>query len=217
MEIFNNYYFLEYSVIGDVMNYNIDNIYVGELVNTNRIYRWYHESKNKSEIISDSPWEVDKYIKLRNILFSLTKDNLSNDLLYDSPNYPILNISSYNTLSKLNNNLTIIKDATKLKILLEYFGYKNNLDESDIIKIKNTFFKPTFILDLSLLFGYIEVEDNNFDIKDIYTNRLFKNINKSILPKEYFLSLINLKDYKSNNIKYDTFKPKEHIKKLIKY
>lgn len=200
------------------MNYNIDNIYVGELVKANRIYRWYHESKNKSEIISNSPWEVEKYKKLRNILFSLTDDKLSNDLFYDSPNYPILNISDYNTISKLNNNIILVKDATNLKKLLEYFGYKNNLTEEDLIKIKNTLFKPTFILDLSLLFGYIEVEDtNNFDIKDIYTNRLFKNINKSMLPKEYFLSLINFKDYKKDGLKYDTFKPKESIKKLIKY
>ncbi len=200
------------------MNYNIDNIYVGELVKANRIYRWYHESKNKSEIISNSPWEVEKYKKLRNILFSLTDDKLSNDLFYDSPNYPILNISDYNTISKLNNNIILVKDATNLKKLLEYFGYKNDLTEEDLIKIKNTLFKPTFILDLSLLFGYIEVEDtNNFDIKDIYTNRLFKNINKSMLPKEYFLSLINFKDYKKDGLKYDTFKPKESIKKLIKY
>ena len=58
------------------------------------------------------------------MLFVPNEDKLSNDLLYKTPNYPILNVTDDETCLNLGEKSIVVKDAYNLAALLEYFGYK---------------------------------------------------------------------------------------------
>ena len=94
-----------------------DNIYVGEVVRTDSIYRYDGDHdffKTKPGQLSTSSWR-----SYRSMLFVPNEDKLSNDLLYRSPNYPILNVTDDETCLNLGKNSLVIKDACNLAALLE--------------------------------------------------------------------------------------------------
>lgn len=179
-----------------------DNIYVGEVVSLGGIYR--HEiDEDLFGKLSVGSWE-----SYRSMLFVLNEDKLSNDLLYKSPNYPILNITDDETCLNLEENSIVIKDACNLAALLEYFGYKEELTYEDIMKIRKTFFTGRFARDNCQLFGFRETmaEDLTFfidgqevtDSSEIEKrrrqfrasqkagHRMFSGVSESPLPREYW-------------------------------
>ena len=100
---------------------NRDNIYVGEVVRTDSIYRYNGDTdffRTKPGMLDTGSW-----FSYRSMLFVLNEELLSNDLLYQSPNYPILNVTDDNTCLSLGEKSIVIKDACNLAALLEYFGY----------------------------------------------------------------------------------------------
>lgn len=99
---------------------NINNIYLGKVARINRIF-----VDNKA---------INKYEVYRSIIFTPNKNNQSQDLLYDTPNYPIINIST-NEAMKLNDNTLVVIEAFSLKELLKYYNYNDILTINDIKKI----------------------------------------------------------------------------------
>ena len=128
----------------------------------------------------------------------INEDKLSNDLLYQSPNYPILNVTDDETCLNLGDNSIVIKDACNLAALLEYFGYKKDLTFEDIMKIRKTFFTGRFAKDNCQLFGWKETmaEDVTF-----YTNGVEVN-NPKELEKFYNSKATHLIRIKRNTDKY---------------
>jgi len=192
-----------------------DNIYVGELVRTDSIYRYEGEDdffRIKPGQLSTGSWR-----SYRSMLFVPNEDKLSNDLLYRTPNYPILNVTDDQTCLNLGENSIVIKDACNLATLLEYFGYKKDLTYEDIIKIRRTFFTGNFAENNCELFGYKETmaEDLTFyDKGEKVTNpialakrrmqyrldqlaghRMFSGVAESPLPSEYW----DVLDERGNN------------------
>lgn len=186
-----------------------DNIYVGEVVRTDSIYRYENDHdffRTKPGQLSTNSWE-----SYRSMLFVPNEDKLSNDLLYRSPNYPILNVTNDETCLNLEKNSIVIKDACNLATLLEYFGYKKDLTFEDIMKIRKTFFTGKFAKDNCQLFGWKETmaEDVTFyaNGKEVINprelerrrkqfraeqkegHRIFFGISESPLPREYWYAL----------------------------
>lgn len=141
---------------------NRDNIYVGEVVRTDSIYRYNGDTdffRTKPVMLDTGSW-----FSYRSMLFVPNEELLSNDLLYQSPNYPILNVTDDNICLSLGEKSIVIKDACNLAALLEYFGYNRELTFEDILKIRNTFFTGRFAKDNCELFGWKETmaEDVTF-------------------------------------------------------
>ena len=101
-----------------------DNIYIGEVVRTSKIYRY----EGKTNLFCTQPGQLNasSWFSYRSMLFVPTEEKLSNDLLYQSPSYPILNITDDDTCLHLKESV-VIKDACNLSALLTYFGYKKEL------------------------------------------------------------------------------------------
>ena len=95
-----------------------DNIYVGEVVRTDAIFRY----EGDSDFLCTKPGQLDieSWFSYRSMLFVPNEEKLSNDLLYKSPNYPILNITDDEICLGLREKSIVIKDACNLAILLEY-------------------------------------------------------------------------------------------------
>lgn len=183
-----------------------DSIYVGELVRTDGIYRY----KGDSDFFLTKSGELttDSWFPYRSMLFVPNEENFSNDLLYRSPNYPVLNITDDNLCLNLEEKSVVVKDACNLAALLEYFGYSEILSFEDIIKIRKTFFTGRFAKDNCELFGWRETmaEDVTFYSHDQeVTNpnelekrrkkfraeqqaghRMFSGTSESVLPREYW-------------------------------
>lgn len=183
-----------------------DNIYVGEVVRTDSIFRYDGDNsffRTKPGQLMTGSWR-----SYRSMLFVPNEDKLSNDLLYISPNYPILNVTDDETCLNLRENSIVIKDACNLAVLLEYFGYKKDLTFEDIMKIRKTFFTGRFAKDNCHLFGWKEVmaEDvtfsangeevtnprelerrrRQFRAKQQAGHRMFLGVSESPLPREYW-------------------------------
>jgi len=192
-----------------------DNIYVGEVVRTDSIYRY----EGDDDFFRTKPGQLraGSWRSYRSMLFVPNEDKLSNDLLYRTPNYPILNVTDDQTCLNLGENSIVIKDACNLATLLEYFGYKKDLTYEDIIKIRRTFFTGNFAENNCELFGYKETmaEDLTFyDKGEKVTNpialakrrmqyrldqlaghRMFSGVAESPLPSEYW----DVLDERGNN------------------
>ena len=185
-----------------------DKLYVGELVIPHE-----YQLKDNGEIV------VYTYDNCRNILFSLDENEMASDVLYETPNYPVVNIT--NPTKYIDSDM-VIKDAICLDELLKYFGYPEELTKEDINKIRDTFFTGSFGLDNAKLFGYHELnaEDITFygSDKRMITNpvllegkrenfrrmqqmgyRMIEYVGNEILSPKYYSML----DKKANNSVYD--------------
>jgi len=192
-----------------------DNIYVGEVITTSQIERYNgpEDNHNHYKIGSLAP---KGFRSCRSIIFIPNEDNYSDDLLYQSPNYPILNVTSDEECLNIKDQSFVIQHAYNLSDLLEYFNYKKDLTYQDIIKIRNTFFSGRFAKDNCELFGMREImaEELNFYINEqLVTDqkeiekcrknyrrgqklgyREFEKISKHTLPREYYDILNNRGD-----------------------
>lgn len=228
-------------------NYRIrrENIYVGKVVRTiDSIYR------NKGDMvfrIKPGQLLTSCWRPYRSMLFVPNEEKLSNDLLYQSPSYPILNITDDETCLKLEEKSIVIKDACNLEALLEYFGYNEDLTYEDIIRIRKIFFTGRYAKDNCELFGFKEIKPEDYtyykesikvtdprELKRLIEqerrsqqegHRSFHGISESVLPSEYFDALDTLGD---NTLleaiqlheKMDAFAPHKEegmIKKLTRF
>jgi len=137
-------------------NYKVcrDEVFVGQLINTDKIY---HSSK-RYRFYDDKSNELctGVYSIYRSVLFTLNEEKMANDLLYQSPNYPILNLTDDNVCLNLEGEKVIVKDYINLSQLLKYYKYNEELTYEDILKIRKKFFNSDFVKDNCELFGLKE-------------------------------------------------------------
>ncbi len=185
---------------------NRDNIYVGKVVRTDRIYR--HEGNAVFFHSKFGQLETGNWLSYRSMLFVPNEKKFSNDLLYQSPSYPILNITDDETCLNLGEKSVVIKEACNLALLLEYFGYDKILNFEDILRIRKNFFNGKFAMDNCELFGYKETKPEDLtyykngieitdprELKGVITqerksqqagHRSFTGVSEGILPREYW-------------------------------
>ena len=163
------------------------------------------------------------------MLFVPNEENLANDLLYRSPNYPILNITEDNICLNFEKGNIVVKESYNLSELLKYYWFDQYLTFEDIILIRKTFFTGNFAKDHCHLFGWKETMAESVTF---YTNgnivtghRMFIGTSENILPREYWDILDargdnSLMDAIEWNQKMNAFKPHKQegpIKKLSRF
>lgn len=218
-----------------------DNVFVGEVIRTGCVFQKdaIGISSEKTGMLGVGYWR-----SYRSILFTLNEANLADDLIYNSPNYPVLNISDNEKCMDFDGRITLINNACNLSELLRYFGYAEELTYDDMVKIRNTFFSAKFVYDNCELFGYKESNPENWtyyknnvkitDPKEIkkciryykqqqlFGYRSFSSVDEKVLSRGYFDVLEDRKDstligFKSyNHKKLDAFAPHKHEGKIKK-
>lgn len=222
---------------------NRDDIYVGEVARTDKIYRSNGDIWTAPGTLDTASWR-----SYRSILFVPDENKLTNDLLYRSPSYPILNITDEETCLSLPEKSIVIKDSFNLAELLQYFGYGKDLTYEDIMKIRKTFFTGRFAKDNCELFGMEEfkAEDLKYykngvqiteprELKRYIArerrsqklgHRMFGSISETVLSRDYFHVLDDrggpdfLGIVYGFDTKLDVFKPSREegpVKKLSRY
>ena len=90
----------------------------------------------------------------RGMLFNIDENGLSNDLIYNSPKYPIVGIEPKISLE----SEFIIKDNIELEELLKYLKYNEYLTQKDLYKIFRMFIQNNRWLGRHMeLFGWIKM------------------------------------------------------------
>lgn len=226
------------------VNYKVcrDNIFVGEVARTNSIYRYEGDIdffRTKPSQLTTGSW-----FHYRSMLFVPNEQKLANDLLYRSPNYPILNVTDDETCLNISSDTIVIKDACNLAQLLEYFGYNKELTFEDLVAIRKNFFTGRFAMDNCELFGWKEHQpedatyyENGQEITDPRKlkrrieearaeqragHRSFSGVSEHVLPREYWDVLDRMGNNTSTAVltgyeKTDIFAPHKQegpIKKL---
>lgn len=91
----------------------------------------------------------------RGMLFNIDEDGLSNDLIYNSPKYPIIGSQPKASLE----NKFAIKDDIQLEELLKYLNYNEYLTQKDLYKIFKMFIKNNRWLRQHMeLFGWVKTD-----------------------------------------------------------
>lgn len=210
-----------------------DDIYVGEVIeiHSDKMYR------SKTNFFYTKPGQLYPPIhkSCRSMLFVTNESKFSDDLLYKSPNYPVLNVTDDEICLNLPKNSIVVKDAYNLSVLLKYFGYKKNLTIEDIIKVRNTFFTGRFGMDNSRLFGMEEFIPDSFNPNitdqneryELYkksvilgSQREFGSISTNELPRE-LMGILDERGRSKYGLAFpDSFKPTKEegfVKKLKKF
>lgn len=209
-----------------------ENIYVGEVI---KLSSGIDRHEGDSNFFYTKPGQLypTGFYSFRSMLFTPNESKYSEDLLYNSPNYPVLNVTDDKTCLKLNINDIVVAHAYNLESLLKYFGYEEELTIEDIIKIRKTFFTGRFGMDNSRLFGMREFIPYNFhpEIEDLEereelykktvnlsSERQFGSISTSVLSRE----LMDILDDRGRdtNLFSDCFKPNKeenNVKKLKRF
>ena len=133
---------------------NRDDVYVGRLIDTTCVCK-----ESDCETLCPGP-----YREQRTMLFVINEDKLADDLLYDSANYPILNVTSKNDLLsnqvKTKHGFLVIEKAYNLGKLLEFYGYGETLNMIDIINIRRTIFSRNFAYEHCNDFGFYKLDSD---------------------------------------------------------
>lgn len=196
----------------DNINYKVnrDEIYVGLLCNTKQEFinvypdgLYDFESSDKEGIyqsFDNRQYLVERKSHLlyrhgcntyedfvRTMLFVLDENKCANDLLYNSPHYPVFNISDDELC--MQETISLKNEVYELGNLLKHFGYPEQLVFSDIVKIKDFFFGD-FSLNNCNLFGIYETgpDHSGTETYDSLGQHRTFNINKhdGVLPSCYF-------------------------------
>lgn len=199
---------------------NIKDIYVGNLlygINPSKIVTASRvcclEERLKKRFMSNRTYLLDKmqkhleyngdgfcgvsdYAFSRNMLFTLDQEKHADDLLFDTPHYPVLNISSDEECRK--STILIATATYELYELLKYFGYSEKLGYDDILRIRNTFFNCDYVLDNSSMYGREETEMYSSPLSVFDSHGYCRGFNRpiedSIFPESYFFMLLHNKD-----------------------
>lgn len=218
-----------------------DNIYVGRVIRTGCVYQQGTTSVSNE---SAGKLDVERWRSYRSILFTLNEDNLAEDLLYNSPNYPVLNISDDKKCMNFDERITLIKDAFNLSAMLKYYNYNEELTYEDIVEIRKRFFSSKFVYRNCEIFGYEESDPKNWTFykygieitdpkkikkciayykrKQLFGCKSFSYIDEHILPREYWGVLNDRKDstlievLSYDHERLDAFAPHKHEGKIKK-
>ena len=176
-----------------------DDLYIGTVIKTNK----------KNIIIDDKSHRlrVFSFNEYRNILFTPNEIGLAEDLMYASPEYPILNITDTRLFFGYKDDITLIHDIYNLGNLLDYLGYGMYLSYKDIIKIRKTLFNGKFISQNPELFGWQEL---NFEDFVFYKDGIPITDKKEIDKRKWQFIL----DKSKNNIFQTSIRYNEQLKEF---
>ena len=142
-------------------------------------------------------------------IFSINPDQTSSDLLYESGNYPILNVTDSkiikNNIRSSKDGAFIIDNAINIDKLLEYYGYDEKLTYHEILNIRNN------------IFSYFFLVQNSMDFGQYYEGLKFYPVFDDAPNIEYFDAVYNLRDQSFDGA--DNFKPSKeerHVRSLKK-
>ena len=119
-------------------NYRVcrDDIYVGEVTKVSRLDRCTESIPlyrvKSGDLVSN---RVRFY---RNMFFVPTEDKLPTDLMYDSPSYPILNMTDNEKCLSVEDGI-VIEKSYNLGNLLEFLGYRKELSYRDVARLQALF------------------------------------------------------------------------------
>ena len=134
-----------------------DLIYVG------KIARVYTLKKNDDTNVKDKYIPID-YEQYRSIIFTIDKDGLCNDLLYESPKYAVLNHTNndiyWSMLLDENKHWgfdpkVVVINSQNIGLFLKKMGFNDELTDYDINYIKNVIFNKKILDDKCYQFGLV--------------------------------------------------------------
>jgi len=125
-----------------------DDIYVGRVIGEFEI------GENSYNLLGKEV-KLGAFYKYRSMLFVKNMDNTAEDLLYDSPQYPIY---TPDNIEACKNSKIIIDQAYNLSRLLRYYKYDEDLTFLDIERIRKRFFDGKFPIENADKFGLIEID-----------------------------------------------------------
>ena len=129
-----------------------DSVCIGQVVKLNTVK------------IKDNKFIPDIYSVYRSILFTIDDDGLSNDLIYDSPKYAVLNYTDNdiywsNMLKDTKHRdfdlKIVVINTLNIGILLKKLGFSEQLTKSDIDYIKRVVFNKKILEDKCYQFGLV--------------------------------------------------------------
>ena len=182
-------------------NYVVDrkDVYAGRLIHAKSVYETYDHS-----CIYPMNYNV-----CRSVLFGINPDQTSSDLLYESGNYPILNVTDNkiikNNVRSSKDGAFIIDNAINIDKLLEYYGYDEKLTYHEILNVRNS------------IFSYFFLVQNSMDFGQYYEGLKFYPVFDDAPNIEYFDAVYNLRDQSFDGA--DNFKPSKeegHVRSLKK-
>lgn len=154
-------------------NYSISrsNIYTGVLVRGYKIERAHDDFFERRE----GEYYLTAYNPYRSMIFSLSENRLAMDLLYDTPEVPVLN---YSDVSLVLPNRLMVDYAVNVSLLLERLGFDEYLEYEDILKFKD-------MLNDNLLFENINLFSESKNNKNLGLKKLLVKIsfNKELKRK----------------------------------
>lgn len=193
-------------------NYRVfrDDIYVGRVIVSEKV-RPIHEfgdnGTKENQIKKDSYLIAPMYYPYRTIFFTLDEDKKANDLLYNSPAYPVLNITDNSYFEEhKNETVVLIDDVIYMGEILKYFNYGLVLNYQDILGIKEMFFSGDFAQNHCEVFGYRKVDSTAKTPQFAFDGR-------EKLPRRYFSTIPKLENHKLKEVlkgeytKMNSFRP----------
>lgn len=131
------------------------NVYVGRVVRlTSRVYRYESFEKGRHYSILES----NNAVPYRTTLFVPNGKDYSDDLLYRSPHYPILDVTRDDICLSLGTSCVVVQNACNLGALLQATGFTEQLSYLDLLRIKKLFFSGKKIFDKDV---FTEIRESN--------------------------------------------------------
>lgn len=133
------------------------NIYAGEVMKVGQIYS--NPIVISSARLNEKEVHASGTKKCRSILFTIDENNFSNDLLYNSPAYPILNMTEceryldiisyggkdiFYHADNSGSGIFVINNILELGSLLRYLGFDEQIDYKQMLEIRKLIFSGTF-------------------------------------------------------------------------
>lgn len=113
-----------------------DEIYLGEVIkDIPTVTHKDEESRIYLPRKLDGQLSPNIYIPYRNILFAPNEEELAFDLGYNSPNYPILNMTDDEICLNLQEESILIHNIYNLGMLLQRMNFEDILNFQDIQKV----------------------------------------------------------------------------------
>ncbi len=164
---------------------NRDDVCIGRVAKINGVYREDEGTGLWIKAGELAPMGYPSQKNYRSMLFVPDENKYSNDLLYQSPSYPVLNMTDDDVFTNIKEDTIVIEYYRSLALLLEYLGYDKTLTYEDIIRIKRIIFSGHFAKDNCELFGWHRISGG----KNIYTGG-----SDGVLDSDYFDTLDILAD-----------------------
>lgn len=179
-------------------NYSVsrDNIYAGSLVRTCELYgQPFHPGDEASKLV-----DTNIQTKCRTMLFVPNERMFTNDLLYNSPSYPILNMTDpkeyMETLNfedycryylRSEKGMLVIDQMCYLGPFLQFLGYGKYLNYKQINEIRQQLFNginskecETMLMLIAKYFG----EQNADSLRSLWTISKEDALNNELINKQ---------------------------------